>query len=131
MRHTFPTSVGPRWNMNTVDILKREAVRAALRAPIDQRYMVGAAGLRVDGAIVHAHNTSRGLVSPDTHAEARLLRRLGQDAPIVVVARWMRSGRLGLAAPCRGCVARLRARGVRIVWFTTDDGWAKMNLESC
>ena len=117
--------------MRTIDTMKHVTVRAALRCPTDQRYLIGAAGLRADDAIVHAHNTSRGLFSSDTHAEARLLRRLGSDAPIVVVVRWLHSCRLVLAASCRGCAARLRARGVHTVWFTTDDGWAKMVLKSC
>jgi tRNA(Arg) A34 adenosine deaminase TadA len=63
----------------------------------------------------------------DIHAEMRavmysLLQRLGLDGQTLYVARVCRDGTLGLAKPCKYCMAVLVTSGLkRVVWTTGPD----------
>jgi hypothetical protein len=115
-----------------LDMLLLAAEYAAPDKDTTRTYALGAIGIRRDNRIVHARNSSvldsvhyeKGSPYrrfPESHAEARLTKRLGYCSPLVYVARVKRSGGLGLAAPCSGCQAILRAHRVERVIYTIDD----------
>lgn len=83
-------------------------------------FLVGAVGLRNDGVLVMARNSSAYDKTPDVHAESRLVHKLTPGST-VYVARWLRSSGLALAKPCRSCEAKMRARGIKRVYYTISD----------
>jgi len=97
------------------------AARYAVRA--DERgYQLGAVGLRKDGAIVLARNGPIPGEPDDSlvaHAEHRLCRKLDIGAT-VYVARVSKAGQWAISRPCPVCFARLRARGVRRIYYTIN-----------
>lgn len=83
-------------------------------------YFLGAIGLRKDGVVVMARNESTQCKTPAAHAEARLVKKLGKHAKIVVVVRVSKGSReLAMAKPCRHCEKALRNFKVKRVYFTT------------
>lgn len=104
----------------------RFAISIALKA--EDKYekrkaVVGAIGWRKDGAIVHAFNAGdQRQQSPDSHAEARIIRKLGQYSPEVYVARIRRdTWEMALARPCVTCLPRLRNKRVKKIYYTISD----------
>ena len=86
----------------------------------EQMQCLGAVGVRQDGAVVHAHNTYVGSrVEPKTHAEYRLLSRLGPFGTVYVA----RVGGVGganwaMAKPCPTCHRAMEIRRVKRVFYT-------------
>lgn len=99
-------------------------------SPLDdhrEQHLV-AVGVRSDGVMVISRNESARHISKDSHAEARLTRKLDVGAQVLVV-RIRPDGRLGLAKPCVSCQNRLRKAGASVVWWSTDRGtFDKMHL---
>lgn len=109
------------------------AAKYALSNSNDARnFLVGSIGVRRDGCIVHARNeavfdtASRDKKSkyfiykrfPESHAEARLTKKLGYDA-IVYVARIAKStGDFAMARPCLCCQAILKSYNVQKVYYS-------------
>ena len=94
------------------------AINVAARNISDVRsHAIGAVALRMDGAIVKARNGSDMRPNPAIHAEHRVMRKAGYGA-IVYVARHRKDGRVGLAKPCPACLATLRNKGAKRVYFT-------------
>jgi len=86
-------------------------------------YFLGAIGVRSDGVVVMARNDMIQTPEPSAHAEARLVRKLGKDASMVVVVRVMKgSGQLAMAKPCKHCRTALKNYRVKKVYFTADNG---------
>ncbi len=87
--------------------------------------MIGAVGIRGDGAIVTASNGPVIIFNdekkgsfPEAHAEIRLSRKLDVGS-IVYVARVRKGdGMYGNARPCKDCRTALKARGVKKVFYT-------------
>lgn len=96
----------------------------------DQRnFWLGSIGIRNDGVSVSAKNGASVFsasvetyhLNPNSHAEGRVLRKLGKHG-IVYVARVSRKDHsLAMARPCSMCQIRLRAFNVRKVFYTIDD----------
>ena len=83
-----------------------------------QEFHLGAVGVRKDGATVHAHNSyRRGALSPLSHAEYRILSRLGRGETLYV-ARVLHDDSWGMARPCSGCMEAMKNRGVKKVIYT-------------
>lgn len=94
-----------------------------------RNFWLGAIGIRADGATVSSRNGAVSYsasvetyhLNPNSHAEGRLLRKLGKGG-IVYVARVFRKDRtLAMARPCGMCQTRLKAFGVKKVFYTIDD----------
>lgn len=63
------------------------------------------------------------------HAEEVALRRAGSaDGATIYVARMTRSGKIGLARPCRRCQATLLEHGVQYAIWTEPTGWGKSRI---
>lgn len=87
----------------------------------------GAIGVRADGAVVHARNNTCKFPTPSAHAETRLCRKLGRDAPLVIVVRTNKQGRWMLSRPCQNCQRQLEYAGVRRILYTVGPGeWAQL-----
>lgn len=100
------------------------ALQVAARGE-ERNFWVGAAALRTDGRIVTAKNGRSQFPHAPSHAEARLIKKLGPGAT-VVVARLLKNGNCGLALPCTKCRVALRNKGVKNVYYTTETGLDKL-----
>lgn len=87
-----------------------------------RQFNLGAIGVRLDGAIVLSRNEASPKKNPHAHAEARLVKKLGVDSPMVLVVRTLKNGDLALAKPCKNCEAILRAYRVKKIFYTTENG---------
>lgn len=107
--------------MDTIAAFKLAAWYAS-RKDDRREFRLAAIGIRNDGAIVHAVNGASPELSPSTHAEARLAKKLDSGS-IVYVARVLRSGEFAMARPCPRCLAVLESMHVSCVYYTTNDGY--------
>lgn len=93
-----------------------------------RNFWLGAIGIRNDGVSVSSKNGASAFsasvetyhLTPNSHAEGRLLRKLGKYG-VVYVARVSRKDRsLAMARPCSMCRIRLKANRVIKVYYTID-----------
>lgn len=99
----------------------------------DQRiYSLGAVGVRDDGRIVHARNeavfdtytgSKRSICSvhkrfPESHAEARLTKKLGLGGTVYVARVARCNQELAMARPCESCQSILKAFRVNKVYYS-------------
>jgi len=88
----------------------------------NRAFWLGAVGIRKDGAVVRARNERTKVPTPCAHAEARLCKKLGKDAPMVIVVRLLKNGNLSMAKPCPNCERALRRHRVKKVFYSTENG---------
>jgi len=83
-----------------------------------RKSVIGAIAIRKDGTIVHSHNGGAKRHSPNSHAEARICRKIDADA-VIYIARIRRDNyKLDLARPCIHCFNRMRAYKVSKVYYS-------------
>lgn len=111
--------------------LLHQAAQIALPS-IDKDYRdfwFGCIGIREDGVMVSSKNGAASFrttiksyqLLPSSHAEGRVLRKLGKGG-IIFVARVSKKDRsLVMARPCGMCQTRLRAYKVNKVYYTIND----------
>ena len=97
---------------------------------LDKRsFWLGAIGLRSDGVSVCSKNGASAFstsveayhFTPHSHAEGRVVRKLGKHG-IVYVARVARKDKtLAMARPCSMCRILLRSYKVKKVFYTIDN----------
>lgn len=103
-------------------IFIRKAASIALKGQPKREHLVGAVGIRADGALVWSYNGSViGGKEPKAHAEARLSKKLDKGS-VVFVVRVNRNGKWLLSKPCLDCEKRLKSKSVEQVWFTNKTG---------
>lgn len=94
-----------------------------------RNFWLGAVGRREDGVLVTAKNgaaeTSHSVkqyeLQPNSHAEGRLLRKLGKNG-IIYVARVAKGTRkFAMAMPCGMCQIRIKSAHTRLVYFTINE----------
>jgi tRNA(Arg) A34 adenosine deaminase TadA len=93
-----------------------------------RNFWVGCVGVRDDGAIVSAKNgavfstdVDNYQLLPDSHAEGRVLRKLGKGG-IIYVARISKSaGGYAMARPCGMCQIRIKSFDVKKVYYSIND----------
>jgi tRNA(Arg) A34 adenosine deaminase TadA len=112
--------------LTLLDTLKTRALERAKARPDTRHFLLGAAALRADGAIVVARNEGTMVPTPDAHAEARVLRKAGLAPDLVLVVRLDRNGNLALAKPCAACETKLRNSRVREIWYSTAEGLVRL-----
>lgn len=96
---------------------------ADITSQTHRKAFIGAVAIRKDGTLVHARNGVT--IRPDgpcpsSHAEARVLKKSGHGST-VYVARTLKNGSLAMAKPCSRCMARLKSRGVELVYWTISN----------
>lgn len=102
------------------------AIKLALKA--DEKYVtrkacIAAIGIRTDDAIVHACSGGDQMgISPNTHAEARVLRKMDRFSPVIYVARIRRDTmKFALARPCVTCLPRIKNKKIGKIYYTIDE----------
>lgn len=113
-----------------LDFLLEAAELAIPTSKFDPRsFWLGAIGIRKDGALVSSRNGAVSFsssvdltnVNVVSHAETRLLRKLGKDG-VIFVSRVLRKDRsLAMARPCLDCQFKIRAHRVKKVYYTIND----------
>ena len=97
------------------------ACGVALNGQQSRKYLLGAIGLRRDGAIVSATNGGTpGEKTPTAHAEFRLARKLDSGST-VFVSRILKNSAVALARPCMGCQMAMKHRGVSKCYYTISE----------
>ncbi len=93
-----------------------------------RNFWLGAVGLRKDGAIVWSRNGAPYSSSVDdyriiqeSHAEGRVLRKLGKGGTIFVSRVSKKTRQLAMARPCSYCQAAINAREVKKVIYSINE----------
>lgn len=116
-----------------------EAAGVAMPSVVNDRreFWLGCIGIRKDGAIVSSKNgpvnlslpqdkfvkktSRRNIFYPTSHAEGRVLRKLGYGG-ILYVARVSRlTGGYTIAKPCEMCATRIKSKRVEKVYYTISN----------
>jgi len=95
------------------------ALGIALKEKYRRHSMLGAVAIRKDGCVVCSNNIANFHPNQCIHAESRVLKKAGMGA-VLFVARVTRHGEIKLAKPCRRCMAEIKNRRVRRVYYTID-----------
>lgn len=104
--------------MTLAQKLLATATGAALsRLARDQKWKLGAAGLRSDGVLVVSFNGNPKEPEWTAHAESRLCKKLTPNSVIAVV-RVGQQGEWCLSRPCPSCQRCLKRVGVKRVYFS-------------
>jgi cytidine deaminase len=110
------------------ELLSLAATVALPNMPEDPRnFWLGAIGIRRDGVLVSAKNgavfsttVDNYQLMPGSHAEGRLLRKLGHGGVVYVSRVSKKDNTLAMARPCGMCQVRLRSYRVEKVYYTID-----------
>lgn len=107
----------------------RLALLDASKVGIKKTWFHAAVGIRSDDTIVYARNGGQNVPTPSAHAEARLCRKLGKAAPLVIVVRVNNQGLWMLSKPCGNCENLLRSMEVKKVLYTVaHEKWARLQM---
>lgn len=99
----------------------KRAIEIATRRKDHRVMRVGCAIRRGDGAIVVFSNICELAQNPRFHAEARAVRK-ATPGSVAYVVRVKKDGKLTMAKPCSACEQKLRAKGIRVVFYSGYDG---------
>jgi cytidine deaminase len=86
-----------------------------------KRYYFGAIGIRNDGRIVHSTNLRNPDATINCHAETRLCSKLDKDSEVYVLRTNRNGSRILLARPCNGCQNKMKATGVKKVYYSISN----------
>lgn len=93
-----------------------------------RNFWIGAVGIREDGVLVSSRNGPVFSTEVDnyqlvltSHAEGRLLRKLGKYGTIYVARLKPGTRQLGMARPCGMCQVRIKAFKVDKVYYSIND----------
>lgn len=112
-----------------LDMFKLAGKVAIPTVPDDARnYWIGCVGIRDDGVIVSSKNGSvfstmieDYQLLPESHAEGRVLRKLGKNGIIYVTRVSKSNGGYAMARPCGMCQIRIRSFKVKKVFYTINE----------
>lgn len=98
------------------------AARTATSKDDNRSFLLGAIGIRNDGAVVRSLNSPTENKNRKAHAECKLCRKLDYAAPAVYVARVrMDNFEFAMARPCYSCRKILRTKKVKKVFYTINN----------
>lgn len=107
------------------------AARVALPSsyPDVRNFWLGSIGIRKDGILVSAKNGAaisgnsieNYQLLPKSHAEGRLVRKLGYYSTVYVARVKRRDYTFGMSRPCEMCRVLLTAKKVEKVYYTIDE----------
>jgi len=107
------------------------AGRIAQQKKDRRTYLLGAIGIRSDGAMVFAQNGPTESPNPLAHAENRLSKKLDYGATVYVARVRICDGQFAMAKPCPNCRRILKSRGVKKVMYTIGpDEYGVLNLDN-
>jgi hypothetical protein len=93
----------------------------AVKKPDERSFLLGSIGIRKDGALVKASNSSAETPNRLLHSEKKLSLKLDVGAIVYVARVRLDNGLYGLARPCFSCEKALRSKGVARVYYTISD----------
>lgn len=111
-------------------LLEQAAIVALPTSDDDRRHFwLGCVGVRDDGVIVSSKNGSVAFTDtvenyqlvPSSHAEGRVLRKLGKKGTLYVARVSRKDGSLVMARPCGMCQVRIKSFGVKKVFYTINN----------
>jgi tRNA(Arg) A34 adenosine deaminase TadA len=111
-------------------LLQQAALIARPTSENDPRsFWLGCIGIREDGVAVSSKNGAVEFQTtienyqlvPSSHAEGRVLRKLGKGGIMFVARVSRKDGSLAMARPCGMCQVRLRSFKVKKVFYTIND----------
>lgn len=94
-----------------------------------RNFWLGCVGIRDDGAMVSSRNGAAEFSStienyqlmPNSHAEGRVLRKLGKNGTLFVARVSRKDRSLAMSQPCGMCQVRIRAFNVKKVYYTINE----------
>lgn len=113
-----------------IELLKRAAQISLPSFDNDKRnFWLGCIGIRNDGTIVSSKNGSASFSStvenyqlvPTSHAEGRVLRKLGKNGTLFVARVSKKDRSLTIARACGMCRVQIKAAKVKKVYYTIDN----------
>lgn len=126
-------------------LLKLAAEYSQSNSKDKRTYFLGAVGVRADGRIVHSRNeavhdtcdrSKLGQFSiykrfPESHAEARLTKKLGFNGTVYVARIAKGTNDLAMARPCCCCQAILKAFRVDNVFYSiSPKEWGRWHVRT-
>lgn len=113
--------------MDKVNRFFEMAKEQALAGDEKRNFLLGAVGIRSDGALVSSKNGAVYSISddeyktlPTAHAEGRLCRKLGKNGIVYVVRIAKKDGALVMARPCPICASLMKAREVQKIYYSIN-----------
>lgn len=111
-----------------LEILKQAGQISLPTIPDDPRnFWIGCIGIRQDGVrvtskngAVYSSDVDNYQLMPLSHAEGRVLRKLGKGGVVYVARIAKKERKLAMARPCGMCQTRLRALEVERVYYTIN-----------
>lgn len=97
------------------------AALTAIKREDERSFLLGAVGIRYDGALVKSVNASSFHPVRTGHAEARLCKKLDVGSIVYVVRVKLLDGSLATARPCKSCQKILRSTGVSKVYYSISE----------
>lgn len=97
------------------------AAKTAMKGDNKRSFILGALGLRKDGAMVKSFNAPT--ISPDRfcHAENRLAKKLDVGATVYVARVRLDNFEFGMSKPCHNCMKALIAKKVKRIYYTISN----------
>lgn len=94
-----------------------------------RHFYIGCVGVREDGVVVASKNGATKFSSivahyellPNSHAEGRVLRKLGRNGTLYVARVARKDGSFAMSRPCRMCQNRIKSAGVKKVYYSISD----------
>ena len=84
-------------------------------------FLLGAVGIRGDGTIVKALNSTTECPNRQVHAEFRLSKKLDSGAIVYVARIRLIDGKFGIARPCYSCMKVLISKKVKKIYYTISE----------
>lgn len=121
-----------RKNSSVPGVPELLSLAAQVGLPVDANdkrgFWLGSVGIRQDGVLVSARNgdvTASTIVEnyiriPNSHAEGRVLRKMGNGGVIYVARISKKDGSYAMARPCVICQNRIYGRKIEKVYYTID-----------
>lgn len=112
-----------------LDMLIKAAGVALSTDDNDHRhFLLGCVGIREDGALVASRNGATKFSSvvehyqllPNSHAEGRVLRKLGKNGTLYVARVTRKDGTMAMSLPCAMCQVRIKAARVSKVFYSIN-----------
>lgn len=109
-----------------------EIAAATAVSKSDRRaFVLGAIGIRRDGAMVKALNSPTEAPNRQVHAEKRLCSKLDHGAEVYVCRIRLDTLNFGMARPCDACMKALIHRNVKKIYYTiTPNEFGIIDLEN-
>ena len=98
-----------------------KARELAIAKQDNKSFILGAVGIRRDGAVVYAVNSISQEPNRLLHCEYRICRKIDQGSTIYLVRVRLLNGEYAMSKPCPDCEKVLKSRRVKRVYYTISN----------